>query len=582
MKPLSLLLAVALGLLTTVSAGPTTIECWLVEDAGKGALALTKRPAALLLRQGPRGPPPRPDLDPKLYFSVDDPTGALKAALQRYPPSAPAPHCEMSRFVPLPASASWASRLAPERSCPRALDGAWLMVSVSSSVFSLSSLLRLQPEPQQEPVLITMATVVLTVLTHTPTSRIRLGQDAMLDLSFTYMPPTPEAAVSLAPGPPPFGLEWRRQHQGNGQLLLAATPGLGEQVPAAQEGAVAFAAWDDVAEPWGPWTGNGTFWLPAVQPFQEGTYLATVHLPYLQGQVALELSVHKPPKVSLKPAPLVWAAPGESPPELLCLVSHFYPAEGLEVEWELRGGPEGGFQKAEGQRWLSGLSHHSDGSLSLSGHLQPPPATAKHHGARYVCRVHHPSLPVSGRSAEVTVEVAGLSGPSLEDGVGLFLSAFLLLGLIKALSWVVAYLTTCKDSKEKRASREVAANAGNARTPAGAQVGCFRSRPLGGACENPAWIRSTALVAWGGDAGGRGGKRKGREGPGAGGVVGGGVRKSREGDAVRDAVRDSVRRLGPETHSTSSPGPALPPPAPSRSEPEHRATLPVLVPPPHP
>lgn len=29
----------------------------------------------------------------------------------------------------------------------------------------------------------------------------------------------------------------------------------------------------------------------------------------------------------------------------------------------------------------------------------------------------------------------GLSGPSLEDGVGLFLSAFLLLGLIKALGW---------------------------------------------------------------------------------------------------------------------------------------------------
>uniref|UniRef100_A0ABI8ACS0 Ig-like domain-containing protein n=1 Tax=Felis catus TaxID=9685 RepID=A0ABI8ACS0_FELCA len=361
MKPLSLLLSVALGLVTAVSAGPAVIECWMVEDAGGGRL--TKKPAALLLRQGPGRLPPRPDLEPELYLKVR---------------------------------------------------------------------------------------AVLTVLTHTPTSRIRLGQDALLDLKFAYTPPTSEAATSLAPGPPPFGLEWRRQHLGKGHLLLAATPGLSEQMPPAQEGAVAFAAWDD-DEPWGPWTGNGTLWLPAVQPFQEGTYLATVHLPYLQGQVALELAVQKPPKVSLTPAPLVWATRGEAPPQLQCLVSHFYPSEGLEVEWELRGGPEGSFQKAEGQKWLSALLHHSDGTVSLSAHLKPVPITAEHHGSRYACRVHHPTLPALGRSAEVTLEVAGLSGPTLEDGVGLFLSAFLLLGLIKALGWAAAYMCTSKDSKEKKA-----------------------------------------------------------------------------------------------------------------------------------
>ncbi|XP_037698517.1 tapasin [Choloepus didactylus] len=444
MKPQSLLLAVALGLATAVSAGPAVLECWFVEDGG----SLAKRPAALLLRQGPEGPPPRPDLDPKLYLNVHDPAGTLQAAFRRYPRGAPAPHCEMSRFLPFPASAGWASGLTPEQSCPRALDGSWLMVSVSSPVFSLSSLLRSQPEPQQEPVLITVATVVLTVLTHTPSPQIRLGQDAMLDLSFAYMPPTPEA-TSSTPGPPPFGLEWRRQHLGKGRLLLAATPGLGGQMTVAREGAVAFAAWDD-NEPWGPWTGNGTLRLPAVRPFQEGTYLATIHLPYLQGQVTLELAVYKPPKVSLTPAPLVWAAPGEAPPELVCLVSHFYPFDGLELEWELRGGSEGGSHKVGGQKWLSALRHHSDGSVSLSGHLVPPPATTEQHGARYACRIHHPSLPSSGRSAEVTLEVAGFSRPSLEDGVGLFLSAFLLLGLFKALGCIVAYLFSSKDSKEKK------------------------------------------------------------------------------------------------------------------------------------
>lgn len=105
------------------------------------------------------------------------------------------------------------------------------------------------------------------------------------------MPPSPDATASLAPGPPPFGLEWRRQHLGKGHLLLAATPGLDGQMPAAEDGAVAFATWDDDNEPWGPWAGNGTLWLPAVRPSQEGTYLATIHLPYLQGQVTLELAV---------------------------------------------------------------------------------------------------------------------------------------------------------------------------------------------------------------------------------------------------------------------------------------------------
>lgn len=444
MKPLPLLLA--LGLATAVSAGPAAIECWFVEDAGGGGL--TKKPATLLLRQGPMGPPPRPDLDPKLYFKVDDPAGMLLAAFRRYPAGAPAPHCELTRFIPFPASANWARGLIPQQSCPRAVDGDWLLVSVSRTVFSLSSLLRLQSEPQREPVSITMATVVLTVLTHNPAPRIQLGKDAVLDLRFAYAPPTPEDASSLDAGPPPFGLEWRRQHRGKGYLLLATTPGLAGKMPPAQEKAVAFASWDD-NEPWGPWTGNGTFWLPAVRPFQEGVYLATVHLPYLQGQVSLELTVHKSPKVSLTPASLVWAAPGEAPPELVCLVSHFHPEKGLEVEWELRGSSEGSFRKVEGKTWLSTARHHSDGSVSQSAHLQLPPVTAKQHGTRYTCRVHHPSLPALGRRAEVTLEVAGLSGPSVEDGIGLFLSAFLLLGLIKALGWMAAYLTTPKDSEEK-------------------------------------------------------------------------------------------------------------------------------------
>lgn len=99
-----------------------------------------------------------PSSDPSALPAFADPAGALRSALRRYPASAPAPHCEMSRYVPLPAPAKWVRGLAPEHSCPRALDGTWFMVSMSSPVVSLSTLLRPESEPQPEPAVITMAT----------------------------------------------------------------------------------------------------------------------------------------------------------------------------------------------------------------------------------------------------------------------------------------------------------------------------------------------------------------------------------------------------------------------------------------
>uniref|UniRef100_A0A4X2LDI4 Ig-like domain-containing protein n=1 Tax=Vombatus ursinus TaxID=29139 RepID=A0A4X2LDI4_VOMUR len=347
MKLLCLLLA--LGILAvrwaTARPGPSVLECWFVEEQGGGGMLreVTKRPAVLLLRQGPGEPPPRPDLDSSLYLKVY---------------------------------------------------------------------------------------VVMTVFSHSPAALVGPGKKVTLDLSFTYTPPNSGGAPSSL-GPPPFGLEWRRQHRGIGQLLLAVTPGLGGQALGSPEGAVAFAAWDEEGVE-GPWSGNGTLLLPIVKPHQEGTYLATVHLPHLQAQVALELQIQKPPKVTLTPSPVVWAYPGQSPPELLCLISHFYPPEELEVAWEFQNGTGG----AGWQVWRSSYRYHPDGTVSISAYLRPPPVTVEQHGSHYICRVQHSSMKTKGLSAQVSLEVAGVSGPSLEDGVGLFLSAFLLLGLIKGMGWV--------------------------------------------------------------------------------------------------------------------------------------------------
>ncbi|XP_007483741.2 tapasin [Monodelphis domestica] len=448
MKPLCLLLA--LGILAVrwsdARPGPSKLECWFVEEQGGGGGMLrgvTKRPAMLLLRQGPGEPPPRPDLDPSLYLKVYDPAGSLGDALQ----GSPAPSCELNHYVPSPAASDWAAGLTPEPHSPRSLDGAWLVVSLTSPQFRLSSLLQLsQSQPVPSPV--TLATAVLTVLTRSPATVVRPTKKATLDLSFTYWPPNSGRAPSSL-GPPPFGLEWRRQHRGTGQLLLAVTPGLGSQALGSPEGAVAFATWDEEGVE-GPWNGNGTLLLPAVQLSQEGTYLATVHLPHLQAQVALELKVQKPPKVTLSPSPIVWAYPGQAPPELLCLISHFYPPEELNVTWEFHSSIGERSKVAGGQAWCSSYRYHPDGMVSISAYLRPPSVKVEQHGSHYVCRVHHPSLQAKSISAQVSLEVAGVSGPSLEDGVGLFLSAFLLLGLIKGIGWIVASLTLSMETKDKK------------------------------------------------------------------------------------------------------------------------------------
>ncbi|XP_028909941.1 tapasin [Ornithorhynchus anatinus] len=440
MAPPALLLLTAAAVAHLGRAEP--LPCWLVREEGPGgggamARAVSKRPARLLLLREGQGPPTSDPQAPLLLY-VRDPEGTLERSLE--PPGSPGsrtpPACELSPYTPNPAAATWAEGLTPEPRCPRALDGTWLALSVAGPDLRLAALLRAASDPWDPDARLVGATAALTVATRRPEPRVRPGRAALLDLAFSCSPPGRPAA------PPALGLEWRRQHRGAGRLLLAVTPGLGPAGggrPAA-EGALAFAGWDGPGRAAGTWRGNGTLLLPAVGPSQEGAYLAAVHLPYLQAQVTLRLLVLEPPKVSLSPSPLVLDPLDPRPAELRCLLARFHPADDVHVAWEIRGGPGGpralGDGRADGGRaWLSGLRHHHDGTVSLAGYLRPPPARPAHHGARVLCRARHPALPPGGLAAEVVVRVAGLTGPSLDDGVGLFLTAFLLLGLLKALGW---------------------------------------------------------------------------------------------------------------------------------------------------
>lgn len=71
-----------------------------MEDLGGGALE--KRPAALLLRQGLGAPPPRPDLDPKLYLGVDGESFGLTRLLAAREPLLFRLRVNLASVSPLP------------------------------------------------------------------------------------------------------------------------------------------------------------------------------------------------------------------------------------------------------------------------------------------------------------------------------------------------------------------------------------------------------------------------------------------------------------------------------------------------
>lgn len=138
------------------------------------------------------------------------------------------------------------------RKCPYELTP-----SVTQFIFSLSFLFPDLFFPHHPP-------AVLTVPTHTPHPRILIDKMPCWTWALPTCP-SPPRLLLLWPQVLPWagwhakpGTTWER-----GTCCLRWTPGLKGHGCQSWEGAVAFAAWDD-DEPWGPWLGNGTFWLPAV------------------------------------------------------------------------------------------------------------------------------------------------------------------------------------------------------------------------------------------------------------------------------------------------------------------------------
>ncbi|NXH17434.1 TPSN protein, partial [Bucco capensis] len=314
------------------------------------------------------------------------------------PPRRPLLKCELSSTLPTSVGPQpWH----PSPQSPPTLGGSWWLLAMESPGYAVSSLLKAPGAPRS-------VTASLSIFTLTP--ELRSSPGSPLDLHCAFVAP-----------PGPFSLEWRHQHQGNGQQLLTYHSAT-NQVPLATPGVQLLleGTAGDIREV--------TLRLAPLEIKHQGTFICSIFLPQGEIQQLLEVQVLEPPKVSLHPSPLV-VAPGFGA-ELLCDTSNYFPLE-VEVKWQRCSGSSKSLLPLEDtllQTWTSSPHQGANGTFSKSSGARLGPVQPQHHGDVYVCLVSHQALAKPLR-VEVQLEVAGVAGPSIEDMVGLFLLAYILCGL---------------------------------------------------------------------------------------------------------------------------------------------------------
>ncbi|XP_054833985.1 tapasin-like [Eublepharis macularius] len=435
--PTLLLLGVALSSASSPGPPAARVACWFVEETGGGGSvmpsALSQRRALLLLpppgrRMDERLEPEVPvEVEPGLAFQILDPSGILWGGSE----SSTAPlwlgadpdqvSCEINAYSPQEAHVSWAAGLVGEEGCPRSLEkGKWFITTIQNpeAGYGVSSILHEEEQLpwKQEAAAssITTAAAVLSVFTRTPQVQSRLGQDVVLDCGFS----APAA---------PFSVEWRHQHRGAGRVILAYD-GAAERISVSEKGVELFLD---------PESNNISLCLRNVGVHREGTYICTVYLPHLHAQQALELKTVEPPLVTLRPIPLLVSPSSQA--ELACEISGYYPL-GVSVSWK-RQSP-GTLQEVLLDTWESGHRQSPDGTFSLTSFARLGAVQPEDHGASYSCHVAHIGLGAAGLQKAVKLHVAGSSGPSVEDAIGLFLVAFVLYGILRLIFRRIAVDTT--------------------------------------------------------------------------------------------------------------------------------------------
>ncbi|KAJ0055274.1 hypothetical protein NL108_013590, partial [Boleophthalmus pectinirostris] len=291
------------------------------------------------------------------HRALNPPVGSIKK-----------PHCELNRIQPQPSSLLWVAPLTDSAQSPLYLQAEWFAATIHglNKEMSVTSVIRTPPESEHND-------VILSVTTKTVFVAARLGETALLDCSFWVDPSSPLHGAG-------FSVEWRYQFRGNGHLVLGYDGKTDRLSDIRDEGAM--LDFESVHQ-----NGNASLILSDTKVKQSGTYICSVHVPYLLAQVALELEIVEPPSVSIHPSPPPLIIPGQTV-TLHCEASGFAPLS-LDFSWELTDS-EGNVTPL-GSGSVSGHREGYDGTYSQTSKLQLDSAKLEQgRGGELTCVAEHP------------------------------------------------------------------------------------------------------------------------------------------------------------------------------------------------
>ncbi|KAK7899334.1 hypothetical protein WMY93_020187 [Mugilogobius chulae] len=409
---------IAVLFLVQAAAGHSScpvMECWYPVEKGRGgglASAANQVPALLFIKTEEQQHDSVNTASESDYsFFITDPSASLcHRALNPPKGSIKKPHCELNRIQPQPSSLQWVAPLTESEKSPLYLGAQWYAATIHGldKEMSVTTVIRSPLEADKH-------NVILSVTTKTVYVTARLGEPAMLDCSYWVDPSSPLHDAG-------FSVEWRYQFRGNGHLVLGYD-GKADRLSDIGE-KKATLDFEGLHQ-----NRNASLILTETRVKQSGTYICSVHVPYLLAQVALELEIVEPPSVSVLPSPLPLIVPGQSV-TFHCEASGFAPLS-LDFRWELTDSE--GNVRSLGSGSVTGHREGTDGTFSQTSKLQLDSAKLEQgRGGELSCVTVHPG---GTQRTSVSLNVIGFSTPSIEDSMAMVGVALVLYGLIKFVSW---------------------------------------------------------------------------------------------------------------------------------------------------
>uniref|UniRef100_A0A8C6WUJ7 TAP binding protein (tapasin), tandem duplicate 2 n=1 Tax=Neogobius melanostomus TaxID=47308 RepID=A0A8C6WUJ7_9GOBI len=393
------------------------IDCWYMLEKGRsGGLANAANQVKSLLfiktkeeQHDPQSVNTPPDIND--VFFITDPSGSMCHRALNPPEGAiKKPNCELNPFQPEPSSLKWVAPLTDSAQSPLYLQAQWLAATIHGvdKEMSVTSVIRHPTQSERND-------VILSVTTKTVYVAARLGEPVLLDCSFWVDPSSPLHGAG-------FSVEWRYQFRGNGRLVLGYDGKTDRLSKIRDEGAT--LDFEGLHQ-----KGNASLILAEAKVKQSGTYICSVHVPYILAQVTLELEIVEPPSVSIHPSTLPLMVPGQTL-TMLCEASGFAPLS-LDFSWEFK--DSDGKVRSLGPGSVSGHREGHDGTFSQTSRLDLDSAELQSgRGGELSCVAAHPG---GTRQANVNLGVIGFSTPSIEDSMAMVGVALVLYGLIKFVSW---------------------------------------------------------------------------------------------------------------------------------------------------